>query len=29
MLVHGLTSTGAEGDVDSETDRRVTELEQA
>lgn len=29
MLVHGLTSTGAEGDVDSETDRRVTQLEQA
>jgi hypothetical protein len=27
--VHGLTSTGAEGDVDSETDRRVTLLEQA
>jgi multicomponent Na+:H+ antiporter subunit E len=29
MLVHGLTSTGAEGDIDSETDRRVTQLEQA
>lgn len=29
MLVHGLTSTGAEGDIDSETDRRVTLLEQA
>jgi hypothetical protein len=25
--VHGLTSSGADGDVDSETDRRVRDLE--
>jgi len=27
FLVHGLTSSGADGDVDSETDRRVRALE--
>ena len=27
FLVHGLTTTGADGDVDSETDRRVRALE--